>query len=346
MTKPSTVLVLGARGRFGLAATRAFAEAGWRVFAQLRPGANGPAIPGVSWLAAQPGDTASLAAAAHDATVVVQGLSPAYTHQAWRRELPGLTQAAIDVSRALEATLMLPASVYNFGRAMPPLLREDTAQAASTLKGRMRIASEAQVRAATLDGRMKAVVIRGGDFFGSGTGSWLDEVMVKDIWRGQLTYPGPMNVPTAWAWLPDMARSFVAVAGRREQLPAFETLHFAGYSLTGQDWADALGDIAWEHGWLPAGGQLHVRSLSWTLMRALGLVMPKVAALCEMRYQWHTPHTLVNTRMASHTGTEPHTPFPEALRAALAELGVLTSRKEIAPQQRTVVAHAHARSTS
>ncbi|MDP1564938.1 MAG: epimerase [Polaromonas sp.] len=346
MTQPSTVLVLGARGRFGLAATRAFAEAGWRVLAQLRPGASGLAIPGVTWLAAQPGETHSLAAAAHGATVVVQGLSPVYTHQAWRRDLPGLTQAAIDVTRALGATLMLPASVYNFGETMPPLLREDTAQAASTFKGQMRIASEAQVRAATLDGRMKAVVIRGGDFFGSGTGSWLDEVMVKDIRGGKFTYPGPMNVPTAWAWLPDMARSFVAVAGQRKQLPAFETLHFAGYSLTGQDWADALADIAWEHGWLPAGGQLHTRSLSWTLMRSLGLVLPKVAALCEMRYQWHTPHSLVNTRMAALTGPEPHTPFPEALRTALAELGLLTSRKEMAAQKRTVVAHAFARSPS
>lgn len=55
MTQPSTVLVLGARGRFGLAATRAFAAAGWRVFAQIRPGASGPANPGVTWLAAQRG---------------------------------------------------------------------------------------------------------------------------------------------------------------------------------------------------------------------------------------------------------------------------------------------------
>jgi nucleoside-diphosphate-sugar epimerase len=346
MTQPSTVLVLGARGRFGLAATRAFAEAGWRVIAQLRPGASGPVIPGVVWLAAQPGDTAALALAARGAGVVVQGLSPVYTHKAWRRDLPGLTQAAIDITRALGATLMLPASVYNFGKTMPPLLQEDTAQAASTFKGQMRIASEAQVRAATQDGRMKAVVIRGGDFFGSGTGSWLDQVMVKDIRHGKLTYPGPLNVPTAWAWLPDMARSFVAVAGRREQLPAFETLHFAGYSLTGQDWADALGDIAGEQGWLPAGGRLHARSLSWTLMRALGLVLPKVAALCEMRYQWHTPHSLVNNRMAALTGAEPHTPFAEALRAALAELGLLTSRKEMAPQRRTVVTHAFERSPS
>ena len=346
MTHPSTVLILGARGRFGSAAVRAFAGAGWHVLAQLRPGASGPAIAGVRWVAAEPGDTALLAVAARAATVVVQGLSPAYTHKAWRKDMSALTQAAIDVTRALGATLMLPASVYNFGQSMPALLHEDNVQAASTFKGRMRIASEAQVRAATQDGRMKAVVIRGGDFFGSGSGSWLDEVMVKDIQRGSLTYPGPTNVPTAWAYLPDMARSFVAVAGRRHDLPAFETFHFAGYSLTGQDWADALADIALERGWLPAGGTLRTRSLSWTMMRALGLVLPKIAALCEMRYQWFTPHTLVNTRMAALTGPETHTPFPEALLTALAELGLLTSRKGNTAEMTNVVTHTFERSPS
>lgn len=346
MTQPSIVLILGARGRFGLAAARAFAQAGWQVHAQLRPGAVGPEIAGVQWLAAEPGDTVRLAAAARGASVVVQGLSPVYTHKAWRRDLPGLTQAAIDVARALEATLMLPASVYNFGETMPAQLREDTVQAASTLKGRLRMDSEAQVRAATQDGRMKAVVIRGGDFFGSGTGSWLDEVMLKDIHRGKLTYPGPLNVPTAWAYLPDMARSFVEVAQQRHRLPTFETLHFAGYSLTGQDWADALGAIAREYGWLPFGGSLQSVSLSWWMMRALGLVLPRVAALCEMRYQWHTPHTLVNTRMAAITGVEPRTPFPEALRTSMAELGLLTQRKEGAVNKSTVTMQAFERSAS
>jgi nucleoside-diphosphate-sugar epimerase len=346
MTQPSSVLILGARGRFGLAAARAFAQAGWQVHAQLRPGTTGPTIAGVQWLAAEPGDTARLAAAAGGASVVVQGLSPVYTHKAWRRDLPGLTQAAIDVTRAMGATLMLPASVYNFGETMPAHLYEDTVQAASTFKGRMRMDSEAQVRAATQDGRMKAVVIRGGDFFGSGTGSWLDQVMLKDIQRGKLTYPGAMDVPTAWAYLPDMARSFVEVAVQRHRLPAFQTLHFAGYSLTGQDWADALGSIAREYGWLPSGGSLQSVSLSWWMMRALGLVLPQVAALCEMRYQWRTPHALVNTRMAALTGAEPHTPFPEALRAAMAELGLLTPRKENAVEESTVTMQAFERSAS
>jgi nucleoside-diphosphate-sugar epimerase len=159
MSSSSSVLILGARGRFGLAAARAFAQAGWKVHAQVRPGAGGPAIAGVRWLAADPEDTAALAAAAAGAEVVVQALSPQYTHEAWRTQVPRLTSAAIAVSRELGATLMLPASVYNFGAAMPPLLHEDTLQAATTFKGRLRIASEQQILAATRDGRMKAVVI-------------------------------------------------------------------------------------------------------------------------------------------------------------------------------------------
>ncbi|MEO8390990.1 MAG: NAD-dependent epimerase/dehydratase family protein [Polaromonas sp.] len=316
-----SVLVLGARGRFGRAAVQAFAESGWQVFAQMRPGGQALDIPGVRWLAVAPRDTAALADAARGATVVVQALSPTYTHKAWRDEVPALTQAAIDITRALGATMLLPASVYNFGSGMPERLHEDTPQNPTTFKGRMRVRSEAMVRAATQDGRMKAVIIRGGDFFGSGTGSWFDLVMTKAVRNGKLTYPGPMDVPTAWAYLPDMARSFVKVAEHRHALPAFETLHFAGYRLTGQKWADAMAGVAWERGWLPAKGRLQVSSVSWLFMRAVGLFVPTVAALCEMRYLWRTPHALVNTRMATLIGEEPHTPFAEALRTSLDELG-------------------------
>ena len=43
-----------------------------------------------------------------------------------------------------------------------------------------------------------------------------------------------------------------------------------------------------------------------------------------MRYLWRTPYTLVNTRMAALTGPEPRTPFPQALRQALADLPSLS----------------------
>lgn len=321
-----TVLVLGARGRFGQAAVRAFAQGGWRVIAQARPGSQDPGLAGVRWLAAAPEDTAALAPAAAGAQVVVQALSPQYTHRAWRVEVPRLTRAAIDVTRVLGATLMLPASVYNFGAGMPAVLREDTPQRPTTFKGRMRLASEAQIRAATQGGRMRAVVVRGGDFFGSGAGAWFDQVVVKDLHRARLTYPGAFDVPTAWAYLPDMAQSFVRIAERRAQLGAFETLHFGGYSLTGADWTAAATVVAQAQGWLAPGQALRTGTLPWPLLRLAGLVNPTLAALAEMRYLWRTPHRLDNARLRALIGEEPNTPFAQALRAALAERGLLQAQ--------------------
>ena len=318
-----SVLVLGARGRFGQAAVRAFAQAGWRVTAQMRPGATPLGGAGVEWVGADPQDTATLAAASRGASGVVQALSPVYTHQAWRRDVPRLTDAAVAVARGLRATLMVPASVYNYGEQLPAELHEATSQSATTVKGRLRIDSERRIEQATADGRIKAVVIRGGDFFGSAHGSWLDLVMVKKLRAGKFTYPGPLDVRHAWAYLPDMAQSFVDVAAQRGKLPAFQVLHFSGHSVTGQDWADALGPIAREQGWVAQDGQLRIGSLPWPLLQALGLVAPTLAALSEMRYLWRRPHRLVNTRMQALVGPEPHTAFAQALRSALADLGLL-----------------------
>ena len=73
---PSTVLILGARGRFGLAVARAFAAAGWRVLGQVRAGASVAPEEGISWLALDLQDTAAIAQAAVGAAVVVHALNP------------------------------------------------------------------------------------------------------------------------------------------------------------------------------------------------------------------------------------------------------------------------------
>lgn len=346
MNSQSTVLVLGARGRLGSAAVRAFARAGWRVIAQVRPGASASAAsaaahahtPALRWLAHDLADTAGLAAAAAGANVVVHALNPVYTHAAWQREAPVLMDVAIAVTRALSmaalasggrpATLMLPGNVYNFGESLPPVLREDTPQAATGLKGRVRIALESQLQAATHDGRLRAVVIRAGDYFGSGTGAWLDQAIAKDMARGRVTWPGPLDVATPWAYLPDLAQCFVQVAQRCDALAGFNTFHFAGHTVTGAQWVEVLTDIAWEQGWLPPGGQLKVGHLPWPLLRAFGLINAKFEALASMRYLWATAHRLDQTRLEALIGPVPQTAFADAVRAALADLGLLAGPHE------------------
>jgi nucleoside-diphosphate-sugar epimerase len=323
-----SVLILGGRGRFGLAAARAFSRAGWQVAAQIRPGASAPALAGVRWLPWELGDIAGLAAVAGQADVVVHALNPpSYGNQAWREQAPVFMDAAIELACRLQSTLMFPGNVYNFGRDMPELLTEETAQRADTVKGRLRIELEQKMSHAAQQRGLRSVVIRGGDFFGAGRGSWFDRVLVKDISRGVLVLPGDFDTPTAWAYLPDLADSFVQVARRREQLASFECFHFPGHQLDGEDWQRLLeGIMARPEAGDAAMTSLQTGSLPWWLLRLGAPLMSEWAALVEMRYLWQRPHRLQGDKLRALIGTLPHTPIREAVAASLRELGLLAQQ--------------------
>lgn len=311
----NTVLILGARGRFGQAATQAFAGAGWRVLAQARPGKPMPASgsPHITWLAVALTDTTALLNAAQGAQVVVHALNPSdYTNAAWHREARGLLDSSLHLAQTLGATLMMPGNVYNFGTQLPPLLHEGTPQVPDHAKARVRVAMEQRLQQVANEGGVRSIVIRAGDFFGQGQGSWLDRVLVKHLARGVVTLPGARDVPHAWAYLPDLAAAFVRVAERRAELPAFAALHFQGHTLTLGDWVNALQATC---------GPLRTQPLPWPLLRVLSLLSPTLRSLCGMRYLWVRPHVLDNTALRALIGTEPHTAFPVALRQALHDLG-------------------------
>ncbi len=318
-----TVLVLGGRGRLGLAAVQAFARDGWRVLAQMRPGAQAPTVAGVEWLAQAvdtPQAVADLVARvrqAGGATVVVHALNPnQYTRPAWERENGPLLQSGMAVARALAATLMLPGNVYNFGQGMPAVLLEGAPYRPTMAMGRVRTEMEERLEAATQRGELRAVIVRAGNFYGQGQGTWLDRAMLTGIRRGKLVFPGPLDVATPWAYLPDLARV-------RETLPAFESLHFSGHTLTGRDWVNALQPLAREQGWLRENEALRVGGMPWPLIRALGLAMPTLGALAALRYLWNQPHRLDNRRLRERIGSEPHTPWPQALEHTLQGLALL-----------------------
>jgi nucleoside-diphosphate-sugar epimerase len=321
MNRP-TVVVLGAAGRLGSAAVQAFAAAGWHVLAQQRKATALPA--GAERLVLPLHDTAGLAERAAAASVVVYAVNPQYHH--WDAELLPLARQGMDLAERLGATFMLPGNVYNFGPGMPLVLRTDTPQPGGTPKGRQRCALEDEMRERAARGPMKAVVIRAGDFFGGGSGNWFDQAIAKDIGSGQLVYPGPLDRPHAWAYLPDLARAFVAVAARARwgEAPAFEALHFAGHNFTGAELLGAIEAAAEAQGLRPARGWRH-RGMPWGLIRAVGLVYPLWRELARMRYLWQVPHSLDGSALERAVGALPQTPAAQALRHALGELPGLSA---------------------
>jgi nucleoside-diphosphate-sugar epimerase len=259
-------------------------------------------------------DTDALVKAAWGAQVVVHALNPAYTNAAWKSEVLRMTDASIALARRMEATIMVPGNIYNFGAQMPAVLREDTPQRAATVKGHLRIAMEQQLKRSGV----QSVVIRAGDFFGSGTGTWFDQAVVKELRKGIVTYPGQRDMASAWAYLPDLARTFVAVAEKRAQLSSFEVFHFRGHSLHGGDWLHTLQTLV---------GPLRYRGMPWPLIRIGALFNPTWASLLEMRYLWRTPHALANDKLVTLLGAEPHTSLEVAAQTALTTLGLMPASK-------------------
>ena len=312
------VLVLGAAGRLGAAAVAAFAAAGWRVLAQARHQRKA-ADAAAQHIAVDLHDTQALVAAAQGASVVVYAVNPPYT--AWDEQMLPLARAGMAVSERLNATFMLPGNVYAFGEGMPPVLRESTPEAPTTAKGRLRQQLENEMAARAEQG-LRSVVIRAGDFFGPAAttqGTWIDQLIAKKLAQGKLSYPGPMDVPHAWAWLPDLAHAFVAVAerARRGELPAHVRLHFAGHTLTGRQLLDGLASAAVERGLVGASMRLKKVPMNWAPLRVAGLLVPMLRELSRMRYLYRVPHALDGQRLHALVGPLPSTPLSEALRSAL-----------------------------
>lgn len=311
-----TVLILGANGRLGLSAAQAFAAAGWRVLAQVRRD-PAPGMPASAQLLRTPvADTAHLAREAAGARVVVHALNPHYAR--WERDAMPLLHQALDLAQALGARLMLPGNVYNYGLDLAVPTREDAPQRPHTSHGRVRVAMEAEIARRCSAGALRATVLTAGDFFGAGTGTAFDLSILRSMAAGKLAYPGPLDVPHAWAYLPDLARAFVALAeaGEAGRLPAFERCHFAGHTLTGAQLLAGVEAAARRLGLEPAGG-FRRGGMPWGVMRVLGLVVPLLRAVVSMAYLWRVPHALDGARLRAVVGELPSTPLEAALLATV-----------------------------
>ena len=251
-------------------------------------------------------------------SVVVHAVNPIYTR--WDEEALPAARAGMDLAERLGARFMLPGNVYNYGAGMPALLDEATPQRPTTAKGRIRAAMESELERRAAAGRLSSTVITAGDFFGEGSGSWLDQAIVKPIATGRLDYPGDPALVHAWAYLPDLARAFVAVAALPD-LAAFERFTFAGHSVTGDEFLAATERAAAALGLAPARGWRHGR-MPWPLIRALGIVVPLWRELASMAYLWRVPHALSGTKLLARCPALTPTRLDAALRASLAALGL------------------------
>src|SRR5689334_23143001 len=286
--------------------------AGWSVTGLVRPGAAHRAPRGTKVV--ETIDRLDAIEAARGADVVLHALNPAYKD--WRRMALPHAYSAIEVAETVGATLMFPGNLYNFGSDMPGAIDESTPMQPTTRKGGIRVEIEQRMQEAAERG-VRTIILRAGDFFGSGRGAWFDLVITKQLARNEITYPGPLDVVHEWAYVPDLAAAMVRLAEKRQRLGVFETFGFPGHAITGQTLVNAIAKAIGRD-----SHDLRVRQMQWWMIKALSPFFALPRELSELDYLWKVPHRISGEKLKAIIGEVPHTPLETAVKRALRELGV------------------------
>lgn len=300
-----TVVVLGAAGRIGKAAAQAFLDAGYSVKTATRDGRN--VLPGTEPVKADAMNVEQLQSAFAGADVIFNGLNPLYPE--WKAVALPMARNIMDAMRGTGALHLFPGNVYVFGSPMPPVLREDTPQKPSTVKGQVRVDVEALFRKEAEQHGTRTIVLRAGDFFGAGSGSWFDQALTSKLAKGQFFSPGDMNLPHAWAYLPDLVATFAKLPDVADQLEPFTALHFPGHTATLAQMKTGIEQAI--------GRPLKTSPLPWWAFRLSTPFNAMNREIYEMRYLWTDAHSLQSNRLEKLVGPLPATSLNQAIANTL-----------------------------
>lgn len=322
-----SALVIGATGSIGGALARRLLQDGWRVRALHRDpeaAARRAGMPGLEWVRGDAMEARQVTQAAEGAALIVHGANPP-AYRNWRETALPMLASSIAAARAHGGRILFPGTVYNFGPDAFPRIAEGAAQRPRTRKGAIRAEMELALKRAAQDG-VRSLIVRAGDFFGPLAGnSWFSLGLIRPGRPlRQLRYPGPIEIPHAWGYLPDLVETFARLA-RLDDLADFEVFHLRGHEVTGAQMAEALSRVT--------GRRLAVRRFPWWAVRAAAPFNETFREMLEMTYLWRRPVVLDNARLVARLGAEPHTPLDAALAATLDALGCGPPREAAADQR-------------
>jgi len=263
---------------------------------------------------------ADVLAASEGCSVIVHAVNPP-GYRDWDKLVLPMLDNTIAAAQRQGATIVLPGTVYNYGADAFPVLTEDAPQRPSTRKGAIRVELEAQLQGASAQGA-RVLIVRAGDFFGPHAGnSWFAQGLVKPGRPVRaIQYPGAAGVGHQWSYLPDVARTMVALLALRERLPPFARFHLAGHwDHDGRQMTDAIARVVMQ----ATGRAPRVTAFPWWLMALAAPFVATLRELREMRYLWRTPVRMDNARLLAVLGHEPHTPLDVAVKATLEGMGNL-----------------------
>jgi nucleoside-diphosphate-sugar epimerase len=306
MSEDRLHVVFGA-GQVGRALSGRLTELGLpvRVVSRSRPSGL---MNGVDWGAADATDPEAATDAAKGASVVYQCLNAPYTD--WPRRFPPLQRGVLAAAERNGALLVSLENLYGYGPTAGEVMTEDLPLAATTVKGRTRVAMTQELLAAADADRVRIAIGRASDFFGAGaTDSSLGERVFGNAVAGKRAdFIGNPDLPHTYSYIPDIAAGLATLGTDERAVGAVWHLPGPETVTTRQLLELVAGDV---------GHPVAVRSLPKLAVRALGLFNPTIRELVELSYEFDQPFVLDTSKYQSTFGADA-TPLATAISTTVA----------------------------
>ena len=299
-----TLHVIVGKGPVGTTTAAELVARGHSVRVLSRSG--GASAPGVEHRQVDAADADSLTAATRGAAALYNAVNPAY-HR-WATDWPPVAGAILTAAERTGAVLVTMSNLYGYGRPSGPMT-PDSPLAATDTKGRVRNGMWRDALAAHDAGRIRMTEARAADFVGPqvpGDHSHLVR-QLPALRKGRRAWViGDPDAPRSWAYLPDVAATLATLGtderalGRAWHVP----------STPPRSQRQALADLAAAMG-LPA---VPVSSVPWSVLRAVGVAMPMMREVLDVRHQFDQEFVIDATATTATFGLTA-TPWSEVMAA-------------------------------
>jgi len=248
-------------------------------------------------------------------TEVARGAQAIYNcanppYHRWVTEWPPLATAILAAAERSGAVLVTMSNLYAYGPVDHPMTEGDLLRPAG-VKGRIRASIWEDAVALHRAGRARVTEARASDYFGPGVREQghIGARSVPAILDGRpIRVFGNPDVPHSWTYVPDIA-SALAILGTDER-----GLGRAWHVPTNPPMSqrEVFGAIAR----LAGAQEAKLQTTPEWALRALGVFVPLLRELQEVRYQFERPFVVDSTQFATTFGVQP-TPMEEGLRATI-----------------------------
>lgn len=305
MADARAVQVVVGTGALGLAVSRELRHMG-ETFRLVSRGGRTDESAGIEIVVADVSDAAAARRAFEGASVIYQCASPRYSQ--WPALMPSLMRGVIEGAAAVGARLVYGDNLYAYGPVSGPLT-EDLPYKPNSANTRTRAEVAEALMKANADGRVRATIGRGSDFFGPHAINSTVGVRVFGRLLGgkPAQVLGNPDVPHTVTFIDDFARALITLGSRDESLgdvwhvPNAETVPIRRF----------VGLIAEQ-----TGGPAKVQPTPSWMLAFIGLFRPDVRAVREALYQSEEPWVVNHSKFERAFGANP-TPHPQAIKATL-----------------------------